>query len=232
MTGILLPDLLGLIYEYASFPIIDVRIDIYENNIGEMNWLTGNENSCLPKSFWDKHKDHDSKLSVRNNITHSSHIQDLYNQCNSYTRIMDIYYKDHKKRHPDEPCISFLCAQRPRFRFDIISFEWLRKNINVDTDINTYLFISLSSNPTVPIEFFEKHLNKINWYAISSNTSIPMWFLEKYIDNIVWSGLSGNSSVPLSFFEKYFDKISWYGFSKNIGVPLHYMRKEFIRLLS
>ena len=59
----------------------------------------------------------------------------------------------------------------------------------------------------------------IKWILIlSSHTSIPVSraveFFEKHLDKVNWSCLSNNSSIPVAraveFYEKHLDKVDWY----------------------
>jgi hypothetical protein len=46
---------------------------------------------------------------------------------------------------------------------------------------------------SIPLEFFEKHFDKIEWDGLCQNSSIPVEFFEKHIDKIEWDGLCQNS---------------------------------------
>jgi hypothetical protein len=52
-----------------------------------------------------------------------------------------------------------------------------------------------SKNTSIPIEFYEKHLDKIDWSSISQNNSIPLEFFEKHLDKVYLSELSKNTSI-------------------------------------
>ena len=91
----------------------------------------------------------------------------------------------------------------------------------------------MSKNNNIPIEFFEKHLDKIHWDEFSNYIKIPPEFLERHINKIHWQSLSLNTTgisleflgqhlnklwhellywnedLPLLFFEKYSCKDNW-----------------------
>ena len=122
------------------------------------------------------------------------------------------------------------------------------------SELSKYSIAVLCQNNSVPIWFYEKHINKLSWAFICMNTSIPIWFYEKYfdkIDNSDMLGLFQNSSVPLSFYEKYdididdysdyisrntnitidfieanYDDVNWFDLCQNTSVPLHYIENN------
>lgn len=56
-------------------------------------------------------------------------------------------------------------------------------------------------------DFFETHIERVDWRALCQNKSIPASFFEKYIDRVNWDAIGKNSSLPLWFFEKYESKM-------------------------
>src|SRR5690348_14705810 len=69
------------------------------------------------------------------------------------------------------------------------------------------------------VEFFEKHINKVNWRGLSYNTNITCEFFEKHIDKVDWRYLSENPNISVKFFEKHLDKVDWRCLSYNTNIP-------------
>ncbi len=131
-----------------------------------------------------------------------------------------------------------------------------KTNIDIDfidkhfSELSNYAIATLCSNTSVPIWFYEKHVNVLTWAFICMN-KIPIWFYEKYFDKINNSdilGLLQNSSIPFSFYEKYninineysnyvsmntnitidyiesnYNDVNWFDLCSNISVPLEYI---------
>src|SRR3990167_5968526 len=73
----------------------------------------------------------------------------------------------------------------------------------------------LSGNPSLSETFFEKHIKDVNWESLSGNPSLSEAFFEKHIKDVNWLALSKNPSLSEAFFEKYIDKVNWPGLSRN-----------------
>ncbi len=96
-------------------------------------------------------------------------------------------------------------------------------------------------NRGIPAEFFEKYLDKLDWYEISRNEGIPFEFFEKHLINLegalygkrAYKGVFKNSRIPIWFFEKYYmldeyvEQVgAWYLLSRNEGIPLWFFEKH------
>jgi len=86
-------------------------------------------------------------------------------------------------------------------------------------------FEGLSENPSITMEFVEKHFDKdLYWgYGLSRNpsTSLTMEFLEKHIDkNWSYYGLSRNPSITMEFLKNW----SYYGLSKNPRITMEFLK--------
>ena len=91
----------------------------------------------------------------------------------------------------------------------------------------------LSGNINIPVEFFERHLDKVNWFWLSGNTNIPVEFFERHLDNVdwkelSWGGLSINTNMSPEFFERHLDKVNWRSLSGNEFN--HWLAREQTRL--
>src|SRR3989344_5992147 len=73
----------------------------------------------------------------------------------------------------------------------------------------------ISWNPSLSEAFFEKHIDKVDWENLSENPSLSEAFYEKHIDTVYWPCLSENPSLSETFFEKHIDKVKWISLSKN-----------------
>jgi len=76
------------------------------------------------------------------------------------------------------------------------------------------------------VEFFEKHLDKLNWDNLYLNTNIPSTFFEKNLDKVDWYSLCLNTNIPSTFFEKHLDKINWYWLCQNTNIPSTFFEKH------
>ena len=46
------------------------------------------------------------------------------------------------------------------------------------------------------VEFFERNLDKVDWFHLSQNTNIPVEFFECHLDKVNWAYLSRNHNIP------------------------------------
>lgn len=78
-------------------------------------------------------------------------------------------------------------------------------------------------------DFYEKHLDLLDWQALCANSNVPIDFIEKYIDKIIMNNslekMWENINTSIEFYEKYFDIIDWDAISSNKYVPVHFVRK-------
>ena len=73
----------------------------------------------------------------------------------------------------------------------------------------------MSSNPNIPLEFFENHLDKVNWSSLSCNSNIPLWFFEKHLDKIFWKEICANKFKKDKYvLKKCLDSLQLYSFDK------------------
>lgn len=91
-------------------------------------------------------------------------------------------------------------------------------------------------NWLLPISFYEKHIENVDWYALCANENIPISFYEKHFEKISWDDLCYNNSVPLQFFITHLgDKIHLYidDLCANTNVTVEFIEKyiDYIRLL-
>lgn len=101
-------------------------------------------------------------------------------------------------------------------------------------------------NPNIPLSFFEKNIEKLNWYKISFNPNIPFSLFEENLKRSI-NFIENLSDIPLSFIEKYpkflnfgnnenltfsfleknniFPNINWEHLSENKIVPFSFFKK-------
>ena len=77
-------------------------------------------------------------------------------------------------------------------------------------------------------DFFENHLDKVNWVCLSENESIPIEFFENHLDKLNWVQLSGNESIPIEFFENHLDKVNWSNLSLNESILQQLNKRKLI----
>ncbi len=88
----------------------------------------------------------------------------------------------------------------------------------------------LCENPSLPVEFWEKYIDCINWYYLCSNPSLPVEFWEKYIDWFNLKFLCENPSLPVEFWEKYIDRVEWGALCRNNSLPVEFWEKYIDRV--
>jgi uncharacterized membrane protein len=72
-------------------------------------------------------------------------------------------------------------------------------------------------NKNLPVDFFENHLDKVDWRGLSENTNLPGWVL-KHIVKLNWAGLSENNNLPVDFLEGFVSKLLHFCSRKSIGM--------------
>src|SRR3990167_7506807 len=75
-------------------------------------------------------------------------------------------------------------------------------------------------------DFFEKHIEKVNWTCLSGNPSLSETFFEKHIKDVNWESLSGNPSLSEAFFEKHIKDVNWESLSKNPSLSEAFFEKH------
>jgi len=84
----------------------------------------------------------------------------------------------------------------------------------------------LSENSSLSEAFFEKHINKVDWRPLSKNSSLSEAFFEKHIDKVNWWYISWNPSLSEAFFEKHIDKVDWNCLSENPSLSEAFCEKH------
>ena len=80
-------------------------------------------------------------------------------------------------------------------------------------------------------DFFEKHIEKVNWTCLSGNPSLSETFFEKHIKDVNWESLSGNPSLSEAFFEKHIKDVNWESLSKNPSLSEAFFEKHIKNVL-
>jgi hypothetical protein len=136
-----------------------------------------------------------------------------------------------------------------------LSLEWLEANL--DKLSNTGRWTDLCRNKRVPIEFFERHTDKVVWYLLAENENATIDFFERHLDKCdecVIYRLSTNPNIPAEFFEKHaqdtadwenvlsncklsmdflrrhLDHLNWSALSGNDSVPVEFLEEHFEKL--
>jgi hypothetical protein len=92
------------------------------------------------------------------------------------------------------------------------TIEWLEAN--KEKWYKKDLWDLLCANNKIPIEFFERYVEDIDWYYAVRNDSLPVEFFERHLDKLradplVMLILSRNTNIPIEFFEKYARYVDW-----------------------
>lgn len=93
-----------------------------------------------------------------------------------------------------------------------VSEKYLEKNVGIfNSDTTGRSWYNLSER-SLSVEFFERHIDKVNWVVLSQNRGLPQWFFIKYAHKISWKHVSLNPALIPEFVEKYDGetiKIDW-----------------------
>lgn len=101
--------------------------------------------------------------------------------------------------------------------------KFIDKILKVSTEKEKRIYVGYLSGTHGSVWLLEKYIEYINWnYLCMSNSLLPISFYEKHIENVDWCALCENENIPISFYEKHFEKISWKNLCLNDSVPLQF----------
>lgn len=95
---------------------------------------------------------------------------------------------------------------------------------------NPSFFGNICLNKTIPVQFYNKNLDKLSWHNICQNTSIPLDFFKENYNKIDWNSMSQNSSVPFSFIEPHINTFSWFYLCQNTSIPLDFLERNIDKI--
>lgn len=168
-------------------------LSFLEENIEKINWSILCENTSIPEEFFERHID---KV-VWSSISHNKSISEQF------------FRKHIDKIH----WLSFILNEN---QFNLQK-EYLHK-------------IPISARYTIlnhcPFEYIDEYgkNNKLDMYEICQNTNVPLWYFEKYKEHIDWFVLSANPSIPFSFLQQNNVRLEWLYESPN--VPLDFCETQ------
>lgn len=82
----------------------------------------------------------------------------------------------------------------------------------------------------LPLEFWERHLDRVDWFALCFNTSITWEFWEKHLDHVNWFALPNNTTIPTLFWEAHLDLVDWSSLCRNSACPVEFWEKYLDRV--
>lgn len=104
-----------------------------------------------------------------------------------------------------------------------VPFDFLEKNLD-KIDIRHF-----SRYANIPLDFLEskeRSHNRIKWYFLCENKNIPFSFFEKNLDKVSWHSLWSNPNITIEFIEKHLDKINWIYLCTNPSIPVEFLKKH------
>lgn len=105
-----------------------------------------------------------------------------------------------------------------------IDYKFIEKHLDLLTDD---CWQTLGYNPTLTVEFIEKHIDMFDWYSLSTNYNLPLSFFDKYSNNIYWYNLVYHPDICKNpwFIEKYKDKLN-YDYIVKDGIELENINRN------
>lgn len=105
-----------------------------------------------------------------------------------------------------------------------IDYKFIEKHFDLLTDDG---WETLGINPTVNVEFIEKHIDKFDWYYLSTNYTLPVSFFDKNSDSVIWYNLLSHPDIykDIYFMEKYKNQLK-YDYIVKDGLDLEIINKN------
>ena len=109
---------------------------------------------------------------------------------------------------------------------------WLEINkipYNIDSKKDIFqsnIIANISTNTKLSQDFFEKHIDIVNWDKLCKNTNLSDSFFERYIHSLNWFSLCQNTNISESFFEKHIHRVNWVGLCQNTNISEAFFEKH------
>lgn len=165
-------------------------LSFLEKNIDKINWSILCGNTSIPEEFFEKH----IEKVVWSSLSRNKSISEQF-----FRKYID-------KIH----WLSFILNEN---QFNLQK-EYLMTKIPI---LSRYIILN-----HCPFEYIEEYgkTNKLDMYEICQNPNVPLWYFEKYKESIEWFILSANPSIPFSFLQQNNVNLEWLYESPN--VPLDF----------
>jgi hypothetical protein len=232
-----------------------IPLDVLEDHLDELNFGLLQGNKSVPFEFFEKHSDrvgdwhhvaevHDLRPELFEKFLDSKEI------CIRRNVPMEMLEEYRKRSVLDKFCYSQLsenesvplewldqsqvnwnavCWKRP------LSLEWLEANLDkISTEPYGGGWAYLCRNERIPLEFFERHLDKVAWYFLGANENIPVSFFERHLGKYGMDGvnaLTGNPNIPAEFFERHLrNKSDWEHILLNCRLSMDFLQRNLAHL--
>lgn len=182
-------------------------------------WTYISLNTSVPVSFLEEHVEKLSWVCLMRNPIIPMWFYEKY--VHHFYTFPD--YSNHFK-------YSWEFIQRNPQYFNLIDLSQCRNIPMNELEEREWDWKYLCVNTSIPVWFFEKHIDKLDWTSLCKNTSIPIKFFERHIEYIHWTSLCMNPSIPAEFFEQHIDKLDWVNIVNNPSLPEWFIDKYFVKL--
>lgn len=195
----------------------------FERYIDKVNWEYLSENKGLSDDFFERHID---KVVWNGRITRYRSENFIRRHIDKKDEFSWGYLVSNKSISEEfiEEYIDYM--HKPYYQWETVCFKHFSEAF-FERHLDKVDWFTLCMNSSISESFFERHLDKVDWHGICRNKSISESFFENHLDKVDWFILSRNSGLSESFFERHLDKVQWARLCGNSNISEDFLERHY-----
>jgi hypothetical protein len=229
-----------------------IPVELLEKHLGELNWSSLSANKSVPLEFFENHSSCNEIRWCRVFRNYEFAAEDYEFMLNNYSHRGMIIHDLAPLERLDRTKVDWTHI----FSNRTLTSEWIEANRDKCSEEEFWVYVS--SNRKIPIEFFERHSDKVVWAHAVNNALFPIEFFERHFEKlrntmyaVRW--LATNPNIPAEFFEKrakcvdwrdvlthcklsrdflecYLEHLDWSDVSGNDSVPIEFLEEHLDKI--